>query len=142
MKLCSTQSPSWEVNSGKVFASYRSDHFNNTVTRKSKGSNTISDVNVSGKSFNFPLSNLTHLDKPITQTVAENIYLCSLYKCFTFKPLQSVSVSIMSLDYNSSNPTRIHQSSSVILIHFKGQHIQNEVETYFTIPQQHGKRKH
>lgn len=95
MKLCSTQSPSWEVNSGKVFASYRSDHFNNTltvvssvwVTRKSKGNNTISDVNVSGKSFNFPLSNLTHLDKPITQTVAENIYLCSLYKCFTFKPL-------------------------------------------------------
>lgn len=36
---------------------------------------------------NFPLSNLTHLDKPITQTDAENIYLCSLYKCFTFKPL-------------------------------------------------------
>lgn len=53
MKLCSTQSPSWEVNSGKVFASYRSDHFNNTVTRKSKGSNTISDVNVSGKSFSI-----------------------------------------------------------------------------------------
>lgn len=36
---------------------------------------------------NFPLSNLTHLDKPITQTDAENIYLCSLYKFFTFKPL-------------------------------------------------------
>lgn len=54
MKLCCIQSPSWEVNSGKVFASYRSDHLNNTLTavsRKSKGNNTISDVNVSGQSF-------------------------------------------------------------------------------------------
>lgn len=126
MKLCSTQSPSWEVNSGKVFASYRSDHFNNTltvvssvwVTRKSKGNNTISDVNVSGKSFSivrhrrvvklssFQLDTFRQTNN--TNWCWEHLFMFTVQMFYIRTIIECFSFSIMSLDYNSLNPTRIN----------------------------------
>lgn len=85
---------------------------------RAKGNNTISDVNVSGKSFSivrhrrvvklssFQLDTFRQTNN--TNGCWEHLFMFTIQMFYIQTIIECFSLSIMSLDYNSLNPTRIH----------------------------------